>query len=198
MAEQRRDPPVPDEARRADDVPSVAAPGGLLRPEFVLAVPVFATRMVYLGTLTLLPPLLVERGVSPAFLGVLVGVYGYAAVFMGLLAGTLADRFAPARLAAAGSALVSVAVGALWLATAPLALGGARLLHGLAMGLFRPTVSTLVLQRVPAERRASAISVNNVAYVAGAAAGGGMPTPNMKLPGSGCPSSADSATTSTV
>jgi DHA1 family multidrug resistance protein-like MFS transporter len=152
-------------------VPQSAASGGLLRPEFVLAVPVFATRMVYLGTLTLLPPLLVERGISPAYLGVLVGVYGYASVFMGLLAGALADRFPPARLAAAGSALVSVAVGLLWAATAPVALGAARLLHGIAMGLFRPAASTLVLQRVPAERRASAISINNVAYVAGAAAG---------------------------
>jgi DHA1 family multidrug resistance protein-like MFS transporter len=171
MAEQRRDHLLLTDTSHDGDPVSEIGPRRLVRPEFVLAVPAFATRMVYLGTLTLLPPLLVERGVSPAFLGVLVGVYGYAAVFMGLLAGALADRFPPARLAAAGSALVSVAVGSLWLATVPLALGGARLLHGIAMGLFRPTVSTLVLQRVPAERRASAISINNVAYVAGAAAG---------------------------
>lgn len=168
MPELPANPRTPDSSATA---PEPASSGGFLRPEFVLAVPVFATRMVYLGTLTLLPPLLVERGISPAYLGVLVGVYGYAAVLMGLLAGALADRFPPARLAAAGSALVGVAVALLWAATVPVALGAARLLHGIAMGLFRPTVSTLVLQRVPAERRASAISINNVAYVAGAAAG---------------------------
>lgn len=142
-----------------------------MRPEFVLAVPVFATRMVYLGTITLLPLLLVERGISVEYVGLLVGVYGYAAVGMGLLAGVLADRFSPARLAAAGSALVGVAIGVLLVTALPLVLGAARLLHGIAMGLFRPAASALVLQRVPAERRASAIAINNVAYVSGAAAG---------------------------
>jgi MFS family permease len=140
-------------------------------PELVLAVPVFATRLVYVATLTLLPPLLVQRGVPPALLGVLVGVYGYAAVAMGLLAGALADRFRPARLAALGSSLVAVAIALLLATPIPALMGAARLLHGVAMGLFRPTVSALVLQRVPAERRVSAIAINNVSYVAGTAAG---------------------------
>lgn len=161
---------VSDESSPPAGIPPTAH-AGVLRSQLVLAVPVFATRLVYLATLTLLPPLLVERNVSPAYLGVLVGVYGYAAVGMGLLAGTLADRFRPARLAALGSALVSVAIGLLLATSVPLVMGAARLLHGIAMGLFRPTVSVLVLQRVPPERRASAIASNNVAYTAGAAAG---------------------------
>jgi MFS family permease len=154
----------------ADAVPAEAH-AGLIRPELVLALPVFATRMVYLGTITLLPLLLLERGVPVEYVGFLVGMYGYAAVGMGLLAGVLADRFSPARLAAGGSALVSVAIGLLLASGQPLIMGAARLLHGVAMGLFRPAAAALVLQRVPAERRASAIAINNVAYVCGAAAG---------------------------
>jgi MFS family permease len=142
-----------------------------LRPELALAAPVFATRLVYLATLTLLPPLLVQRGVSPALLGLLVGAYGYAAVGMGLVAGVLVDRFAPARLAIVGSGGVVVAIGALLASTHAVPMALARLLHGVAMGLFRPSVTALVVQRVPPERRASAVATNNLAYVAGGACG---------------------------
>ena len=150
-------------------MPSPGAPRSGVRPELVLAVPVFATRLVYVATLTLLPPLLVERGVSPALLGVLVGAYGYAAVAMGLLAGALADRFRTARLAALGSSLVAVAITLLLATQLPAVMGAARCHAG--DGPSGPTISALVLQRVPAERRASAIATNNVAYVAGAATG---------------------------
>ena len=145
--------------------------GACLRAEYSLALPVFATRLVYLGTLTLLPVLLAERGIAPQMLAVLVGVYGYAAVAMDLLAGVLADRFAPARLAAIGSLGVVGAIGLLLASAQVLVVGAARLLHGVAMGLFRPSITALVLERVDESRRAAAVSINNVAYVAGASVG---------------------------
>jgi MFS family permease len=141
------------------------------RPEYALAPPMFATRLVYLAVLVLLPPLLLERGMAPAAIGLVVGVYGYAAVAMDLLAGALADRFSASRLAAAGSAGVTGAVLLLLAAPTAALVGAARLLHGIAMGLFRPSVAALLLARVPAERRAAALGTNNLAAMGGTSLG---------------------------
>ncbi len=95
--------------------------------------------MVYLAVLTLLPFLLLERGVPPESLGLLVGVYGYAGVMMDLLAGVLSDRFAPERLAIAGSVGVMLAVVLLDVSGSVPFLVGARLLHGIALGNYNRT-----------------------------------------------------------
>ena len=142
-----------------------------MRTDYNLAPPVFTTRMVYLAVLTLLPFVLVERGIAPQSLGLLVGIYGYAAIAMDLMAGALSDRFSPKRLAVLGSIGVALAIGLLNVSGTVLLLAGARLLHGVSMGLFRPAITALVLSRVSTERRAYAVGINNVAYVAGAFAG---------------------------
>src|SRR5215217_4425864 len=105
----------------------------------------------------LLPPLLVDRGLPPEAVGALVGAYGYAAIVMDLTAGALADRFAPARLAAIGSGGVVAAIGLVVAASSVPVLAAGRVLHGVAMGLFRPAASALLLERVEPERRASAL-----------------------------------------
>src|SRR5829696_6242524 len=120
---------------------SEAAPSGWGRPEYLLAPPVFATRLVYIATIILLPSLLVDRGLPPEAVGALVGAYGYAAIVMDLTAGALADRFAPARLAALGSGGVLAAVALVGTAGSVPALAAGRVLHGLSMGLFRPAAS---------------------------------------------------------
>ncbi len=142
-----------------------------MRSEYVLVPTVFTTRMVYLAVLTLLPFVLLDRGVAPESLGLLVGIYGYAAILMDLMAGALSDRFSPKRLAVLGSLGVALAVGLLNVPGMVLLLAGARLLHGISMGLFRPAITALVLSRVDTERRAYAVGINNVAYVAGAFVG---------------------------
>jgi MFS family permease len=156
----------------APDAGSGAQPerrGGRLAvpAEYSLVVPILATRLVYMAVLTLLPTMLVLRGLDPGAAGFIVGLYGFAAVGTALVGGSLADQMSPKKLATFGIGGVILAVAGLSLAVKTALVAVARLGHGVAMGVFRPSVQAFVLSAAKRERHGTAIAMNQFGYIGG-------------------------------
>ncbi len=145
---------------------STASPGRA-SIEYVLSISMLGMRLVYMAVLTAFPLYLAAHGVRAELVGVIVGMYGYAAVPTDLLSGVLTDRFGPKRMA--GGGIAAMAAATLLLASAGHALffSVARLLQGMAMGFFLPSVTSLVMRLVRAKRRGAALGLNQFFYHCG-------------------------------
>ena len=111
------------------------------------------------ATLPVLPGAVRDAGAGASSLGVVLGVFPFAALVGRLVAGRWTDRRGRVATLRIGIA-VSGAAGLLLLLPLPVAgLVAARLLHGLADALIYTAASAAVLDRTPQDRRPQALSL---------------------------------------
>jgi MFS family permease len=117
-----------------------------------------------------------ERGLSAAFAGLVIGLWGAGGAVGTMVGGVLADRWGrkPTVLTFMGGGAAMMIV--LGLMRAPVAIAVAALLLGAAMEGIRPAISALLVDLVPEKDRPRAFSLNywvlNVAFAFAATAGG--------------------------
>ena len=110
-----------------------------------------------------LPLLAEQRGISPAAVGVLLGLRSAATICSRLLMGRLLERFSRERLivgSAAGAALALAVVPVPAVGPAGAVLG--LIVAGFLLGLGQPLTMTLVARAVPDEVRSSALALRMV------------------------------------
>lgn len=119
-----------------------------------------------------LPHISAEWGVSPASLGIVVGI-GIAGVALGaLLLAPIADRWGRRPTILLCLAMVSVGMLGVPLATDVWQLAALRLLTGLGVGMAQPSVNTLVAEYAHPSWRGFAVSVYATGYPLGSAVSG--------------------------
>lgn len=125
--------------------------------------PVVAVMLLFFlgvgATLPVLPAAVRDGGGGATALGVVFGVFPFAALLGRLVAGRLTDRGGRVLTLRIGL-VVSAAAGALLVLPLPVAgLGLARVLHGLADALVYTAASAYVLDRTPPHRRPQSLSL---------------------------------------
>lgn len=125
--------------------------------------PVMAVLLLFFlgagASLPALPGAVRDAGSGAAGLGVVLGLFPFAALAGRLIAGRSTDRRGRVATLRAGL-LVSAVAGVLFASlTSTAGIGAARLLHGLADALLYTAASAYVLDRTPEDRRAQALSL---------------------------------------
>jgi MFS family permease len=125
--------------------------------------PVVAVMLLFFlgvgATLPVLPAAVREGGGGATSLGIVFGVFPFAALLGRLVAGRLTDRGGRVLTLRIGL-VVSAATGALFVLPLPVAgLGLARVLHGVADALVYTAASAYVLDRTPPHRRPQSLSL---------------------------------------
>ncbi len=110
--------------------------------------------MIRMALSPLLDPVMTEFGLSHAQAGFLFSVFFYGYVAMQIPAGLLGDRFGRKRVLIAGILLVAVGALATGLARTLVVLGLARLLTGLAQGLYFANDRPIIAAATPRDRLA--------------------------------------------
>lgn len=133
-----------------------------------------ATFLFYLGFQVLLPVMPIyaaSLGARDGDVGLIIGVFAFAAMLLRPLAGALADRLGRRPLILTGAAIFGVASLAYSLASSVPALLGLRVFHGVGMGLGPTAATVMVTDLSPAERRGAAMGVFGLATAVGLAGG---------------------------
>lgn len=110
--------------------------------------------MVRMALSPLLDPVMAEFGLSHAEAGFLFSVFFYGYVFMQIPAGLLGDRFGRKRVLIAGILLVALGALLTGLARTLVVLGLARLVTGLAQGMYFSNDRPIVAAATPRDRLA--------------------------------------------
>ncbi|MBI2467780.1 MAG: MFS transporter [Candidatus Rokubacteria bacterium] len=110
--------------------------------------------MIRMALSPLLDPVMTEFGLSHAQAGFLFSVFFYGYVAMQIPAGLLGDRFGRKRVLIAGILLVAVGALATGLARTLVVLGLARLLTGLAQGMYFANDRPIIAAATPRDRLA--------------------------------------------
>lgn len=152
----------------------VTAPDDL-RPAIGRTWPVMAVPLVFFvgagATLPALPGAVREAGAGATSLGVVLGIFPFAALAGRLIAGRSTDRRGRILTLRLGL-VVAGAAGLLFAASGGvLGIGAARTLHGLADAFLYTAASAYVLDRTPEDRRPQALSLLGAGIWAGYALG---------------------------
>ena len=132
---------------------------------------IFVDALLFSALTPLVPTYAEEFDLSKTGAGLLVGAYGAGALFGGIPGGLAAARFGPKRAVVGGLLLLSVASFAFALADSALALGGARLIQGVASTATWAGALAWISVSAPRDRRGEMIGTAFGAAIFGAVLG---------------------------
>lgn len=138
----------------------------------VLFLSVWLVRVVFSMVYTILPLHLERMGISVAMIGVITGIYGYAAFAMDMTSAVFIDHFRKQTMIKIGL------VGILWFcvgycieSTSVVYFAFLQILLGLSLGVFRPASTALTVELAGTKKAGSALGLYNMAYILGGCCG---------------------------
>jgi MFS family permease len=112
----------------------------------------------YSSLFTIIPPYVLARGGQEWQIGIVIGAFGVSGVIFRPLAGRLANRFGPKRIAIAGALLLAAGSILYIPATSVWLIVPVRALQGIGLGIGPVATTTMVANLAPAHRRGEALS----------------------------------------